>query len=128
MDACRFILSGPDPRMLAVTHEEDLSALTRTMAAWRDELAVEQPDTVRDLRSLIAVCVPDHDRGNQVMNVLQVEAGITSAEITKSGPRGDDRGSRRDDAPRQGPRIPAHRRPGGGRLHRAPRLVRAVPG
>ncbi|WTW98451.1 UvrD-helicase domain-containing protein [Streptomycetaceae bacterium NBC_01309] len=90
LEAYRSVLRGPDPVMLAYdSWEDELSALTRTIAAWRDELAAERPDTVRDLRGLVAVCVPDHDRVNQVMYALQVEAGITSAEITKDGPRGD---------------------------------------
>ncbi len=86
----RSVLHGPRPTLTAYpTWADELAGLTSTVAAWRAELATDAGGTARDPRGLIAVCVAERDRVNEVMYDLATKAGITCAELTKDGPRGD---------------------------------------
>ena len=87
----RSVLSGPDPVLTGyTTWREELSALADTLRAWRTELTTDEAGhTTRDARGLIAVCVADRTKVNDVMYYLTTTAGITCAELTKEGARGD---------------------------------------
>ncbi|MFB6888562.1 UvrD-helicase domain-containing protein [Kitasatospora sp. NPDC056327] len=87
----RSVLSGPDPVLTGYpTWAEELSGLAETLRTWRTELTTDEAGrTVRDARGLLAVCVADRSKVNEVMYYLTTTAGITCAELTKEGPRGE---------------------------------------
>ncbi|MFE2062772.1 3'-5' exonuclease [Streptomyces sp. NPDC059467] len=66
--------------------DDELARLGTTLRAWREELAAGGADgTPRDPRGTIAVCVAV----NQVMYHLATQPGLTVAELTKDGAKGD---------------------------------------
>ncbi|MDY0812390.1 UvrD-helicase domain-containing protein [Kitasatospora purpeofusca] len=87
----RSVLSGPDPVLAGYpTWAEELAGLAETIRTWRTELTTDETGrTTRDARGLIAVCVTDRNKVNEVMYFLTTTAGITCAELTKDGARGD---------------------------------------
>ncbi|MEV6209592.1 UvrD-helicase domain-containing protein [Kitasatospora sp. NPDC051914] len=87
----RSVLHGPDPVLAGyTTWSEELAGLAGTLRAWRTELTTDaNGNTTRDARGLIAICVADRNKVNEVMYHLTTQAGITCAELTKDGPRGD---------------------------------------
>ncbi|WP_224275683.1 UvrD-helicase domain-containing protein [Streptomyces sp. LS1784] len=87
----RSVLRGPDPKLVGhTTWQDELAALADTLCTWRTELTTDEAgNTTRDARGLIAVCVADRNKVNEVMYYLTTQAGITCAELTKDGARGD---------------------------------------
>ena len=85
----RSVLHGPDPAFQGYpSWSAELKALVARVRTWHDELAGAQGQPQRDPRGLIAVCVAELDRVNQVMDYL-IGNGITCSELTKDGPKGD---------------------------------------
>ncbi|MEU9624101.1 UvrD-helicase domain-containing protein [Streptomyces sp. NPDC088251] len=88
----RSVLRGPIPELAPCdTWDDELTQLAATLHAWREELTSGDGgnNPRRDPRGNIAVCVADRDSVNQVMYYLATEAGITVAELTKDGVKGD---------------------------------------
>ncbi|WP_438388727.1 UvrD-helicase domain-containing protein [Actinopolyspora saharensis] len=86
----RSVLHGPDPTVTGYdSWSEEIGALAGTLRTWLAELAISEHGIEQDPRGRIAVCVADREAVNQVMHYLSDEAGITCAELTKEGPRGD---------------------------------------
>ncbi|MFI5542689.1 UvrD-helicase domain-containing protein [Streptomyces sp. NPDC051815] len=86
----RSVLHGPAPAFTPYTSwEEELAGLATTLAAWRKELSTDEHGSPRDPSGHIAVCVADRDMVSQTMYHLITKAGITCAELTKDGPKGD---------------------------------------
>ncbi|MEZ0064315.1 mRNA-degrading endonuclease RelE of RelBE toxin-antitoxin system [Streptacidiphilus sp. MAP12-20] len=86
----RSVLHGPAPDLLPhVTWAEELAGLAGTLLAWHQELSTDDKGNPRDPRGLIAVAVPDRDKVSEVMYYLATKAGLSYAELTKDGPRGD---------------------------------------
>lgn len=91
LDGYRSVLRGPAPELVPCTAwDDELAQLATTLQTWREELATGGADgKSRDPRGNIAVCVADHEAVNQVMYYLVTEAGLTVAELTKEGAKGD---------------------------------------
>ncbi|MEV7321459.1 UvrD-helicase domain-containing protein [Streptomyces sp. NPDC093970] len=91
LDGYRSVLRGPAPELVPCdSWDDELTRLGTTLRAWRDELATGGADGApRDPRGTIAVCVADRDAVNQVMFHLATQAGLTVAELTKDGAKGD---------------------------------------
>ncbi|MFE2721735.1 UvrD-helicase domain-containing protein [Kitasatospora sp. NPDC059327] len=87
----RSVLSGPAPVLSGHSSwAEELAGLADTLRTWRTELTTDETGrTTRDGRGLMAVCVADRNKVNEVMYYLTTTAGITCAELTKDGARGD---------------------------------------
>lgn len=86
----RSVLHGPDPRLVPYdTWAEELQGLATTLHTWRDELSTDANGAPRDPRGLIAISVAERDKVNEVMFYLVTKAGLTCAELTKDGPKGD---------------------------------------
>ncbi|WP_406336484.1 UvrD-helicase domain-containing protein [Streptomyces zaomyceticus] len=88
----RSVLRGPVPELVPCNSwDDELTQLATTIHTWREELASGDGGNGprRDPRGNIAVCVADRDSVNQVMYYLATEAGITVAELTKDGVKGD---------------------------------------
>ncbi|MGW9208102.1 UvrD-helicase domain-containing protein [Embleya sp. NPDC055664] len=86
----RSVLHGPPPAWSAfATWRDELDGLAVTIETWWNELATDEHGTSRDPRGLIAVCVAERDKVDEVMHHLTAKTGITCAELTKEGPRGD---------------------------------------
>ncbi|MFF4895647.1 UvrD-helicase domain-containing protein [Streptomyces sp. NPDC001068] len=91
LDGYRSVLRGPAPELVPCdSWDDELTRLGTTLRAWREELATGGADGApRDPRGTIAVCVADRDAVNQVMFHLATQAGLTVAELTKDGAKGD---------------------------------------
>ncbi|MFI1929190.1 UvrD-helicase domain-containing protein [Streptomyces sp. NPDC020330] len=91
LDGYRSVLRGPAPDLVPCdSWDDELVQLAAALKTWRGELAVGGVDgRPRDPRGTIAVCVADREAANQVMYYLATEAGLTVAEITKDGVKGD---------------------------------------
>ncbi|MGW0971584.1 UvrD-helicase domain-containing protein [Streptomyces sp. NPDC002516] len=91
LDGYRSVLRGPVPELVPCdSWDDELARLAVTLKAWREELATGGADgKPRDPRGNIAVCVADREAVNQVMYHLATEAGLTVAELTKDGVKGD---------------------------------------
>ncbi|MFJ4680294.1 UvrD-helicase domain-containing protein [Kitasatospora sp. NPDC088783] len=87
----RSVLSGPEPALVGhPTWNDELAGLADTLRTWRTELTTDEAgNTTRDARGLMAVCVADRNKVNEVMYYLTTQAGITCAELTKDGARGE---------------------------------------
>ncbi|WP_327301333.1 UvrD-helicase domain-containing protein [Streptomyces goshikiensis] len=86
----RSVLHGPAPSFTPYdTWDAELAGFATTLAAWRDELSTDENGSPRDPSGHIAVCVADRDMVSQTMYYLITKAGITCAELTKDGPKGD---------------------------------------
>ncbi|MDX3579056.1 3'-5' exonuclease [Streptomyces sp. FL07-04A] len=85
-----MVCSTPRGQRHRAEWDDELARLATTLRAWREELATGGADgKVRDPRGNIAVCVADLEAVNQVMYHLATEAGLTVAELTKEGVKGD---------------------------------------
>lgn len=91
LDGYRSVLRGPAPELVPCDSWDDgLVQLAVALKTWREELATGGVDgRPRDPRGTIAVCVADREAANQVMYYLATEAGLTVAELTKDGVKGD---------------------------------------
>ncbi|MEU9126115.1 UvrD-helicase domain-containing protein [Streptomyces sp. NPDC048506] len=92
LDGYRSVLHGPAPELAPCdSWDDELAQLATTLVAWREELTTGNGGNGprRDPRGNIAVCVADRDSVNQVMYHLATTAGITVAELTKDGPKGN---------------------------------------
>ncbi|MGH3309249.1 MAG: UvrD-helicase domain-containing protein [Streptomyces sp.] len=91
LDGYRSVLRGPAPELAPCdSWDDELSRLATTLQSWREELVAGGADgKPRDPRGNIAVCVADREAVNQVMYYLATEAGLTVAELTKEGAKGD---------------------------------------
>jgi superfamily I DNA/RNA helicase len=86
----RSVLHGPKPGFVPYsTWEDELAGLAATLKAWRAELSTDENGAPLDPSGRIAVCVADRDMVSQTMYYLATKAGITCAELTKDGPKGD---------------------------------------
>jgi superfamily I DNA/RNA helicase/mRNA-degrading endonuclease RelE of RelBE toxin-antitoxin system len=87
----RSVLRGSAPELVSCdSWDDELGRLATTLQEWRAELAGGGADgKPRDPRGNIAVCVADRDSVNQVMYHLATQAGLTVAELTKEGAKGD---------------------------------------
>lgn len=81
IDGYRSVLRGPTPQIVTYpTWRQELIGPVTTLTEWRADIA--------DPRGTIAVCAADHDHVTQIINALAA-AGISYAELTKDGPKGD---------------------------------------
>ncbi|WP_329129075.1 UvrD-helicase domain-containing protein [Streptomyces caniferus] len=86
----RSVLHGPKPDFQRYdTWDDELAGLATTLNAWREELSTDDKGAPLDPSGRIAVCVADRDMVSQTMYYLATKAGITCAELTKDGPKGD---------------------------------------
>ncbi|MEU7604907.1 UvrD-helicase domain-containing protein, partial [Streptomyces sp. NPDC041003] len=86
----RSVLHGPAPSFTPYdTWDAELAGLATTLATWREDLSTDENGSPRDPSGHIAVCVADRDMVSQTMYYLITKAGITCAELTKDGPKGD---------------------------------------
>ncbi|MGI5438658.1 UvrD-helicase domain-containing protein [Streptomyces shenzhenensis] len=86
----RSVLHGPQPAFVPyATWDDELAGLATTLTTWRDQLSTDENGAQRDPSGRIAVCVADRDMVSQTMYYLTTKAGITCAELTKEGPKGD---------------------------------------
>ena len=86
----RSVLHGPVPELRGYTSwEDELIGLGKQLAAWSEALALDSDGNPRDLRGVMAVSVPDRDMVTQAMYHLVAKAGLTCAELTNDGPKGD---------------------------------------
>ncbi|MGW4786733.1 UvrD-helicase domain-containing protein [Streptomyces sp. NPDC004230] len=86
----RSVLHGPKPDLVPYdTWEDELAGLAATLRTWREELSTDGSGAPIDPSGRIAVCVADRDMVSQTMYHLEMNAGITCAELTKEGPKGD---------------------------------------
>lgn len=86
----RSVLHGPKPDFNRYdTWDEELAGLATTLSTWREELSTDDKGASLDPSGRIAVCVADRDMVSQTMYYLATKAGITCAELTKDGPKGD---------------------------------------
>ncbi|MFG3136602.1 UvrD-helicase domain-containing protein [Streptomyces sp. NPDC048211] len=86
----RSVLHGPAPTFIPYrTWDDELAGLATTLTTWRDELSTNEKGAPSDPSGRIAVCVADRDMVSQAMYYLVTKAGITCAELTKDGPKGD---------------------------------------
>lgn len=82
IDGYRSVLRGPKPELRGFpSWQQELAGLVTTVQQWRDELAA-------DPRGTIAICAADRGLVTQVIDEL-AKAGISCAELTKDGPKGD---------------------------------------
>lgn len=85
----RSVLRGPVPELVACASAADeLDQLGRVLATWLEEVALGDGGPRRDPRGRLAVCVADREMVSQVMSHL-AKAGISCAELTREGARGD---------------------------------------
>lgn len=91
LDGYRSVLRGPAPDLVPCdSWDDELVQLAAALKTWREELATGGVDgRPRDPRGTIAVCVADREAVSQVMYYLATEAGLTVAELTKDGVKGD---------------------------------------
>ncbi|MCX5274301.1 UvrD-helicase domain-containing protein [Streptomyces virginiae] len=91
LDGYRSVLRGPVPELVPCdSWDDELTRLADTLQTWREEIATSGAHgKPRDPRGNIAVCVADREAVNQVMYHLATEAGLTVAELTKDGVKGD---------------------------------------
>ncbi|MGB3443131.1 MAG: UvrD-helicase domain-containing protein [Actinophytocola sp.] len=81
IDGYRSVLRGEEPTIVRYpTWQDELAGLVTTLTVWRAD--------ADNARGTIAVCAADHDHVNQIINALSA-AGISYAELTKDGPKGD---------------------------------------
>ncbi|MFC7259700.1 UvrD-helicase domain-containing protein [Streptomyces lutosisoli] len=86
----RSVLHGPKPDFQRYdTWDDELVGLATTLSTWREELSTDDKGASLDPSGRIAVCVADRDMVSQTMYYLATKAGITCAELTKDGPKGD---------------------------------------
>lgn len=86
----RSILHGPKPDFVQYdTWDDELSGLGATLKTWREELSTDDNGAPLDPSGRIAVCVADRDMVSQTMYYLAGKVGITCAELTKDGPKGE---------------------------------------
>jgi hypothetical protein len=86
----RSVLHGPKPDFVQYdTWDDELSGLGTTLKTWCQELSTDDNGAPLDPSGRIAVCVADRDMVSQTMYYLAGKAGITCAELTKDGPKGD---------------------------------------
>lgn len=86
----RSVLHGPKPDLQRYdTWDDELAGLATTLNAWREELSTDDKGAPLDPSGRIAVCVADRDMVSQTMYYLATKVGITCAELTKDGPKGD---------------------------------------
>ncbi|MET7678960.1 UvrD-helicase domain-containing protein [Streptomyces sp. NPDC005423] len=86
----RSVLHGPKPTFSRYdTWDDELAGLATTLSTWREELSTDDKGASLDPSGRIAVCVADRDMVSQTMYYLATKAGITCAELTKDGPKGD---------------------------------------
>lgn len=85
----RSLLRGPVPELVACDSAADeLDQLGAVLAAWLEDIAAGDGGLRRDPRGSVAVCVADREMVSQVMGHL-AKAGISSAELTRDGAKGD---------------------------------------
>ncbi|MFD5116138.1 UvrD-helicase domain-containing protein [Streptomyces sp. NPDC058391] len=86
----RSVLHGPKPALSRYdTWDDELAGLATTLSSWREELSTDDSGASLDPSGRIAVCVADRDMVSQTMYYLATKGGITCAELTKDGPKGD---------------------------------------
>ncbi|MFI6705466.1 UvrD-helicase domain-containing protein [Nonomuraea sp. NPDC050478] len=86
----RSVLHGPKPDFVQYdTWDDELSGLGATLKTWRQELSTDDNGAPLDPSGRIAVCVADRDMVSQTMYYLAGKVGITCAELTKDGPKGE---------------------------------------
>jgi superfamily I DNA/RNA helicase/mRNA-degrading endonuclease RelE of RelBE toxin-antitoxin system len=86
----RSVLHGPKPAFSRYDiWDDELAGLATTLSTWREELSTDDKGASLDPSGRIAVCVADRDMVSQTMYYLATKAGITCAELTKDGPKGD---------------------------------------
>ncbi|MFE9597216.1 UvrD-helicase domain-containing protein [Streptomyces hokutonensis] len=86
----RSVLHGPKPDFNRYdTWDDELAGLATTLSTWREELSTDDKGASLDPSGRIAVCVADRDMVSQTMYYLATKAGITCAELTKDGPKGN---------------------------------------
>lgn len=86
----RSVLRGPTPTFIPYnTWDDELVGTAATLGTWREELSTDGNGAPRDPSGRIAVCVADRNMVSQIMYYLETNAGITCAELTKDGPKGD---------------------------------------
>ncbi|MFJ9216498.1 UvrD-helicase domain-containing protein [Streptomyces sp. NPDC102383] len=86
----RSVLHGPTPSLTAYdSWDSELAGLAATLKAWREELSTNKNGAPRDPSGRIAVCVADRDMVSQTRYYLETKADISTAELTKDGPKGE---------------------------------------
>jgi superfamily I DNA/RNA helicase len=85
----RSVLRGPKPDLVeCASWRDELAKLEEALKSWHEAAAEGDNGARQDPQGSLAVCVADRDMVGQVINHL-TNAGITCAELTKDGPRGD---------------------------------------
>jgi superfamily I DNA/RNA helicase len=85
----RSVLHGPPPIFTGYLNwADEMSGLGDLLKNWRDELS-DHDGARQDPAGHVAVAVTDHEQLTQVIEYLETRAGLTCAELTKDGPRGD---------------------------------------
>jgi mRNA-degrading endonuclease RelE of RelBE toxin-antitoxin system len=86
----RSVLHGPAPTFTPYdSWDDELAGLATTLTTWREELSTDDHGAPRDPTGRIAVCIADRDMVSQTMYYLETRAGISCAELTKEGPKGN---------------------------------------
>ncbi len=87
----RSVLNGPTPTFTGYQNwPDELAGVGTLLRGWRDELSNENDDGLRqDPAGHVAVAVADNEQLTQVIEYLETHGGLTCAELTKDGPRGD---------------------------------------
>ncbi|WP_163508974.1 UvrD-helicase domain-containing protein [Fodinicola acaciae] len=90
LDGYRSVLHGSAPEFVGFDSlDDELAELAGALRRWREEISNASDGTRLDPRGTMAVCVPDRDTAAKVVHYLSAKAGITCAELTKDGPKGD---------------------------------------
>jgi superfamily I DNA/RNA helicase len=85
----RSVLHGRRPTVEGhPTWDGELEELAKTLIRWRARLSTSKDQTAIDPAGRIAVCVADRDLVGRTIDYLTAQ-GLTCAELTKDGPRGD---------------------------------------
>ncbi|AYF30487.1 DNA helicase [Micromonospora tulbaghiae] len=86
----RSVLHGPTPTFLGYQNwPSELAGVGTLLQGWRDELSTDDDGARQDPSGHVAVAVADHEQLTQVIEYLEKQGGLTCAELTKDGPRGD---------------------------------------
>jgi superfamily I DNA/RNA helicase len=86
----RSVLRGPAPALIGYPNwNDELAGLGALLEHWRDELSTDASGSRQDPAGHIAVAVADNEQLAQVIEHLETRSGLTCAELTKDGPRGD---------------------------------------
>ncbi|WP_030104958.1 UvrD-helicase domain-containing protein [Actinoalloteichus caeruleus] len=90
LDGYRSVLTGPTPDLVACqSWDDELVRLGAVLTSWRAEMSTGDNGVRRDPRGDVAVCVAERDMVSQVMHYLATQVGISCAELSKDGPKGD---------------------------------------